>query len=80
MARVVRLTLTDDLQYRIAFARLCADRAPADRDRAKLALADAVLAAVQAPRISRLARLDGLRLRPAQVVVELELRPKRRRA
>lgn len=72
MKHTVRLT--EELRYRIAFVRHCADRADADVTRAKVELADALLAAVAPAR--RLARLSGLRLRPAAVA----LQQKRRRA
>lgn len=77
-----RIALTDDLIYRIAFVRRCVeqDATAPDTTDAKLDLADAVLAAVDAPIRRRLRRLDRVPLRPVQAVIELELRPKRRRA
>lgn len=71
---VKRIVVTDALAYRIAFVRRCADGDDAAATHAaKVDLADAVVAAVPG---ERLARLQGLRPRPASV------RPaqKRRRA
>lgn len=78
--RRTSIRVTDEIAAKVAFVAHCADRAEADDalvTRAKVDLADAVIAAVNRPTRAQATRLRQIPLEPVGVV-EVTLQRKRR--